>query len=261
MAIIRGEALYKQVAAKIREAINTGTYRPGQPLPSETDLMGTYGVSRPTVRQAVSVLRSEGLVDVIHGKGTFVRSLQVTGGATAPLTRTITRAGQRYQTPTDHWALIEKPTPYRIHTDRTTGPFLGMAEEEPMMGCDRLLVHKPTGSRALHRLLLPTATIKDTPLAHAPETPPEQAYTILAAAGHQLTWRETVRTRLPPPNKRATLHLPEATPTLITYRITHDANDHDRALILEETHIGGDTGELTYTLQVGPQQPRAKNSP
>ncbi len=257
MAIIRNEALYKQVAAEIRDAIHAGTHTPGQPLPSETDLMGTYGVSRPTVRQAVSMLRAEGLVDVIHGKGSFVRALQATGSDTAPLDRTITRSGQRYQTPAGPWNPAEQPAIYRARTDRTTGPLLAMDEEELMIACDRLLIHEPTGSRALHRVLLPMATVEGTPLADAPETPPEQAYAVLAAAGHKLTWRETVRTRLPQPDERAALGLPEATPILIAYRVTCDANDHDRALILEETRIGGDRGELTYALPAqAPQRHR-----
>lgn len=251
MAIIRHEALYKQVAAEIRDAIHAGKYAPGQPLPSETDLMTTYSVSRPTVRQAVSMLRSEGLLDVIHGKGSFVRNLQATGGTTAPLDRSITRTGQTYQAPTEDWALAEEPAIHHALTDRTTAPLLGVGEEEPMTACDRLLIHQPTASRALHRLFLPMATVKSTPLADAPETPTEQAYAILTAAGHKLTWHETVRTRLPQPDERTALSLPEATPILIAYRVTCDAGDHDRPLILEETRIGGDRGELTYTLHAG----------
>lgn len=248
MAIIRNEALYKQVAAEIRDAIHAGTYAPGQPLPSETDLMGTYEVSRPTVRQAVSMLRSEGLIDVIHGKGSFVRAVQATGGDAATLDRTITRTGQRYQVAARQWAEAEEPAIYRVRTDRTTAALLGMDEEELMIACDRLLIHEPTGSRALRRVLLPLATVEGTLLADAPDTAPEKAYDILTAAGHKLTWRETVRTRLPQPDERATLDLPEATPILVAYRVTCDANDNDRALMLEETRVGGDRGELAYVL-------------
>ncbi len=266
MAIVRGEALYKQVAAEIREALQAGTYRPGQPLPSETRLMGTYRVSRPTVRQAVSVLRVEGLVDVIQGKGAFVRDVHATCGAPATADRTITRSGQHYQTHPGGWAPAEKPTIHRVRTNRTGALLLGLGEEDLVTACDRLLIHEPTGSRALHRMLFPEAVIEDTPLA--PEAEPEQAYTLLASAGHQLTWHETVRTRLPQPDERAALNLPEATPILIAYRATCDADDHDRPLTLEETRMAGDRGELAYTilaqdpqLRRDPQRPRLRNSP
>lgn len=46
----------------------------GAPLASETELMDRYGVSRNSARNAVALLRVEGLVVTEHGRGTFVRS-------------------------------------------------------------------------------------------------------------------------------------------------------------------------------------------
>ncbi|MCD4523945.1 GntR family transcriptional regulator [Nocardioides sp. cx-173] len=45
---------------------------PGAAIPSERDLMATYGVSRATVRKAIDGLVSDGLLRRVHGKGTFV---------------------------------------------------------------------------------------------------------------------------------------------------------------------------------------------
>ncbi|GAB3838470.1 GntR family transcriptional regulator [Kribbella italica] len=45
---------------------------PHDPLPSERELMATYGVSRMTVRQALRLLTDDGLVYRVHGSGTFV---------------------------------------------------------------------------------------------------------------------------------------------------------------------------------------------
>ena len=66
-------AKYQNIADELRAAIHRGDYRPGDALPSETQLRSTYGVSRPTVRHAVAILRAEGLIDVEHGRGAFVR--------------------------------------------------------------------------------------------------------------------------------------------------------------------------------------------
>ena len=48
-------------------------YRPRALLPSESYMQQHYGVSRGTVRTAVGILRAEGLVVTIGGRGTFVR--------------------------------------------------------------------------------------------------------------------------------------------------------------------------------------------
>src|SRR5262245_35335697 len=67
------EPKYKQVADRIRAAIQSGDPRPGQALPTEKKLAARYRVSRPTVRAALGLLRSEGLVDARQGRGAFVR--------------------------------------------------------------------------------------------------------------------------------------------------------------------------------------------
>jgi len=48
--------------------------RPRATLPSESYLQQEYGVSRGTVRMAIGILRDEGLVVTIGGRGTFVRA-------------------------------------------------------------------------------------------------------------------------------------------------------------------------------------------
>lgn len=67
------QPLYRQVAAQIIEQIEDG--RLGEPakLPSEADLARRYGVSRPTLREALGALEREGFIAKVHGIGTFVR--------------------------------------------------------------------------------------------------------------------------------------------------------------------------------------------
>ena len=66
-------ARYKRLAALLRARINSGELAVGQRLPSEKDLQDEYGMARETIRKAVGLLRSEGLVEVRQGHGTFVR--------------------------------------------------------------------------------------------------------------------------------------------------------------------------------------------
>jgi DNA-binding GntR family transcriptional regulator len=64
---------YHRVADALRREIQGGELPPGERLPAETALSDRFRVSLPTVRQALSVLRAEGLIESIHGVGTFVR--------------------------------------------------------------------------------------------------------------------------------------------------------------------------------------------
>lgn len=65
--------LYQQLAALLRAQIEDGTWLPGARLPSEPGLQQAHGLARDTVRAAIRVLREEGLVVTLPGRGTFVK--------------------------------------------------------------------------------------------------------------------------------------------------------------------------------------------
>ena len=52
--------------------------QPGDKLPSERDLADRFGVSRPTVREAMRALSVLGVLEIRHGGGAFVTSLDAT---------------------------------------------------------------------------------------------------------------------------------------------------------------------------------------
>jgi len=64
--------LYQQVAGAIATAIEQGRYPTGGRLPSERDLAEEFGVSRPTVREAMIALEIRGLVEARQGSGIYV---------------------------------------------------------------------------------------------------------------------------------------------------------------------------------------------
>jgi GntR family transcriptional regulator len=66
--------LYIQLADILREMIRSGELQPRSALPSESYLQQEHGVSRGTTRMAIAVLRDEGLVVAISGRGTFVKA-------------------------------------------------------------------------------------------------------------------------------------------------------------------------------------------
>src|SRR5262245_57044277 len=64
---------YIRVADELRREIREGVYAPGDRLPAETALVDRFRLGLPTIRQALGVLRAEGLIESIHGVGTFVK--------------------------------------------------------------------------------------------------------------------------------------------------------------------------------------------
>lgn len=65
--------LYRQLAGTIEKAVRQGQYPEGSKIPSETELMETYEVSRVTVRQAMRVLLDQHIITRRQGMGTFVQ--------------------------------------------------------------------------------------------------------------------------------------------------------------------------------------------
>jgi len=66
---------YKRLYEDLRKQIVDGVYKEGDILPSENDLCSLYGVTRPTVRQALSALVAEGFIRKHQGKGSIVHKL------------------------------------------------------------------------------------------------------------------------------------------------------------------------------------------
>lgn len=66
--------LYRQVADQLRQLIDSGEYAIGARLPPERELAQQFGLSRPTVREALIALEVEGRVRIRVGSGIYVRA-------------------------------------------------------------------------------------------------------------------------------------------------------------------------------------------
>jgi GntR family transcriptional regulator len=64
---------FRLVADELRRRILAGAIPPGSLLPSETALIAEFGVARGTIREALALLRAEGLTVTEHGRGTYAR--------------------------------------------------------------------------------------------------------------------------------------------------------------------------------------------
>lgn len=65
---------YVQAAEVLRRQIQAGALKPGEKLPSARELQAKYGIASSTVQNALRVLKHEGLIYSVQGRGSFVRS-------------------------------------------------------------------------------------------------------------------------------------------------------------------------------------------
>lgn len=89
--------IYYQLYCFLKELILTGYYKPGQCVPSESEMMAEYGVSRVTVRRAIADLEQDGLLKRYRGKGSVVleRKSITTLNTLFSFTEMARRRGQR----------------------------------------------------------------------------------------------------------------------------------------------------------------------
>ncbi|WP_291995592.1 GntR family transcriptional regulator [Candidatus Accumulibacter sp. ACC003] len=73
--------LYRQIKELILRNLESGEWGPGDPIPSESELAGRFGVSQGTVRKAIDEMAAENLLLRQQGKGTFVATHKDPGSA------------------------------------------------------------------------------------------------------------------------------------------------------------------------------------
>lgn len=66
---------YRRLYEILRRHILDGVYKEGDLLPSENELCRIYGMTRPTVRQALSTMANDGLIRKYQGKGSIVHEI------------------------------------------------------------------------------------------------------------------------------------------------------------------------------------------
>lgn len=67
----QGVSLAAKISSALRRDLSEGVFRPGDRLPSESELTREYSVSRTVVREAIAILRADGLVEARKGAGVF----------------------------------------------------------------------------------------------------------------------------------------------------------------------------------------------
>lgn len=233
--LVRPDALYKQLANELREAIHKGEYLPGTLLPSENVLVERYGVSKPTVRLALSALRGEGLIKVVNGKGSFVRDT----AATAPAVIVRRDAADPWQ----GVQLTGEPERSRLEADPRLAALLGIELHEPMFVLDQSAQDLATGRTVLTRRILPFSVAEDTSLETEPYPERTQLLNLLREKYGELSSTVYTRAYLPHPDEAAALGMLEATPILET---TWTTSAEGRILLAETERANAEAVHYTY---------------
>ncbi|MGH3427531.1 MAG: GntR family transcriptional regulator [Pseudonocardiaceae bacterium] len=239
---------YREIAGNLRAAILRGDYRPGDTIPKRAELMVIYGVSTTTVRQAIAVLRAEGLVAPIRRRGTIVRDRTPVRLSVARYTDVLAGPGDRgpWETACDQLGIpgrTEIVTVDQRPADTHVASRLGIPQGTPVV---YRLQHMYAGQQVgqLQETWLPLTLVEGTPLAGAGKVV-GGIYRALTTIGHPpASAEESVTSRMPTRAEAETLSLDLGSPVLAIDRITHGQDGH--TLALAQAVIAGDRVQLHY---------------
>jgi GntR family transcriptional regulator len=213
--------VYKQVADLLRAAIVSGELAPGARLPSEQELIDEYGVGRSTARQAVTLLRNEGLIEVVHGRGSFVRARE-------PVRRVRQDRLSRGQWERDqgHESALKIETLEfgKTGASADVAELLGLAEGSDVLVRRRLYADhfKPL---ELATWYIPWRIAAQTGLTEADRSW-GGVYARLEQAGHRMArFSEEIEARMPTEAEARALKLRPGGPVISVLRVAHTPDD------------------------------------
>jgi GntR family transcriptional regulator len=241
---------YRQIADQLRAAIASRMLAEGAQLPSETALIEQYGVARGTVRQAIALLRSEGVVVADHGRGNFVRRHP-------PVKRLASdRFRRQYREQGKAAFIAESESEGRTPTVQVqyVGPDKASAAVAALLQLDE-------GDQVLvrRRLYLADDWPMETATSYIPwdladgtamvehNPGPGGIYARLEDAGHPLErFREDVTARMPSPDEARMLRLSSGVPVFSLIRTAYDTAG--RPVEVCDTVMAADRYVLSYEL-------------
>ncbi|MFJ4931638.1 GntR family transcriptional regulator [Streptomyces sp. NPDC088736] len=215
---------YQRIADALREAIAAGQYAPGDRLPGESTLAEQYDVAPLTARQALKVLRVEGLVETKKGAGARVVSFH-------PIRR---RGIQRLAR--DQWAAgksiwsadEERPVTIDVRVETVPAPahiarMLELSEGDAVCSRSRRFVLDER-SVMLANSYLPLELVDGTAITRV-DTGEGGIYARLSEIGHSpVHFREEIRCRFPSSTEAQQLELPTERPVIKLFRTAYDAD-------------------------------------
>jgi GntR family transcriptional regulator len=231
--------IYYQLKTIIRNKIASGEYPPDMCLPSERELCEYHGISRMTVRQAITELVNEGLLHREQGKGTFVAHPKIEQGLytltsfTEDMLRRNMKPGAKLislHTITPPASIAEK---LKLSPDETVYELtrLRLANDEPM---------------ALETAYFPSRVLPNLSLNEV--TGGSSLYQLMRTHGIQLSYADqTLEPVVPGPVEASFLNISCKIPTLLIERTTYTADD--KPIEFVRSYYRGD--RYKFTIRMG----------
>jgi GntR family transcriptional regulator len=235
---------YQVIADALRAAILDGTYRPGDQLPGENQLMEDHKVARMTARHALSVVIGEGLAVPRTGSGVYVREFRPIvrdgiarlGGATWPSGRDIWSADAANRD-----LGVDQVVVGHAEASDHIRELLGLGEDTAVVRRSRRFVldGKPV---LLSVSWLPAGIAAGTAIEQE-NTGAGGTYARLAELGHApVRFREDLRSRMPVGDEAERLSIPPGTPVV---EITRTAFSADGTAV-EVNEMTADAGSYIF---------------
>lgn len=244
---------YAQIAEELGRRIDAGILGNGMPFPSDADLMQEFKVARNTARQALDVLRAQGRIHTVKGRGSYVRPKQTPRRV----------ASSRYRAD-------QQSTPEAPQTSVTHDYGLAWEQHNP----DAVITREPAPAEVANLFEVPAGTplvrrdlvfrkdgwpthmstsyyladmVDGTPVAGPGSEPaPGGAIGHMASLGVTVTQvKETVESRMPTPREAEVLRMSAGPVLAITRRMLAG----DRVVeVAREIVYPGDGVQLEYEI-------------
>jgi GntR family transcriptional regulator len=221
-------ARHQQVADDLRRLITTGALSAGERLPPETRLASEYRVSTPTLRDALELLRAEGLIEKFQGRGNFVR-----------------RPSDRLTYPREANGVVVSVNSSIIAAPSHLAARLDLPLNAPLTEyvC---LSHRDDSPCGLAYVYVPRAAVTDSPSLTG--SSPWGDDIIATACGPVTTSTDQVTARFPTAAEAQSLRIAGRTPVLAIERTIAADDGHGPAYVL--LVLPGDRTEAVFATRI-----------
>ena len=221
---------YRELAAHLRDAILSGEYAEGSTLPKQSELAEHFAVNVKTVRSAVAVLASEGLVTPVRRRGTVVRkrpTMRRLGAERYAKSKwkfgnLVAFAADREASGRDWKPDDQTQTVRQLDADTEVAEALGVEPGSPVYERARLVKDADGPTHTLTSYYRPE-DVEGTPTVDPTPGPAGRGggFAVLTMQGLEPdTITETTWARMPTPDEIKTLELPAGEPVVILTRVT-----------------------------------------